>query len=73
MHELGKIIVIAGAVLVGVGLLVMLAGRTHLPIGRLPGDILSRGKNTTVYFPIVTCIVLSILLSFVFWLLSKLR
>ncbi len=73
MHELGKLIVIAGLVLVGIGLLVMFAGRAHLPLGRLPGDILYRSKNTTFYFPIVTCILLSILLSLVFWLLNRLR
>lgn len=71
MHDLGKLIVIAGLVLVAVGLVVMLAGRANLPIGRLPGDILYRGKHTTFYFPIVTCLVLSIVLSFVFWLLSR--
>ncbi len=71
MHDLGKLIVIAGLLLVGVGLLVMLAGRANLPIGRLPGDILYRGKHTTFYFPIVTCLVLSIVLSLVLWLISR--
>jgi hypothetical protein len=67
----GKLIIILGIVLVAVGLIVTLVTRSGIPLGRLPGDVVYRGKNTTVYFPIVTSIVLSILLSLVFWLLSR--
>ncbi|HKO10329.1 MAG TPA: DUF2905 domain-containing protein, partial [Acidobacteriaceae bacterium] len=55
-----------------VGVAVLLIGKTGLPIGRLPGDITWRGKNTTVYFPLVTCIIVSVVLSLVFWILSRL-
>jgi hypothetical protein len=65
-------LVFFGLVLVVIGLLVMLGGRMHLPLGRLPGDIVYRGKNTTFYFPIVTCIVLSILLSLVLYVVGRL-
>jgi len=39
----------------------------------LPGDIVYRGKNTTFYFPIITCIVLSVVLSFIMWIVGRLR
>jgi len=64
-------LIVFGAVLLVVGVVVVLAGRAHLPIGRLPGDIVYRGKSTTFYFPIVTCIVLSILLSLVMWVVGR--
>ncbi|HTK96316.1 MAG TPA: DUF2905 domain-containing protein [Terriglobales bacterium] len=70
---LGRILVLFGVVLVVLGGLMMLAGRVGLPLGRLPGDITYRGKNTVVYFPIVTCIVISVVLSLVFWLIAYFR
>jgi hypothetical protein len=51
----------------------MLLGRTNLPLGRLPGDFLYRGKNTTVYFPLATSLVLSVVLSIVLYLVSRWR
>jgi len=62
-----------GVVLVAVGLVLILVGRTNLPIGRLPGDILYRGKHTTIYFPLATSILLSVVLSVVFYLIGKIR
>ena len=73
MAEFGKLMVVFGAILVAAGLLLMLLGRTHLPIGRLPGDLLYRGKNTTVYFPLATSLVLSVVLSLVLYLISHFR
>ncbi len=70
---LGRLLVIAGVALVMIGVLVLLLGRAGLPLGRLPGDITYRGKNTTVYFPIVTCIVISVVLSLIFWLIAYFR
>jgi len=64
---------IAGVALFLIGGLIMLVGRLGLPLGRLPGDILYRGKNTTVYFPIVTCVVLSVLLTFIAYVVGRLR
>ena len=64
--NLGRWFVIAGLVFVAAGLLLMLATKLGLPkIGRLPGDIVYRGKNTTIYFPIVTCIVVSVVLTLI--------
>jgi hypothetical protein len=71
MGELGKVLVFFGAILVVVGILLMVGGRIHLPIGRLPGDIVFRGKNTTFYFPVVTSILLSIVLSVILYLVGR--
>ena len=71
VSDLGKMLIFAGAVLMLIGLVIVLSGRAHLPVGRLPGDLVYRGKHTTVYFPIVTCIVLSLFLTLVFWLLGR--
>lgn len=71
MNSLGKLLLAAGGLLIVLGLLVLLAGRFNVPLGRLPGDISYRGKNTAVFFPITTCIVLSILLSFILWIVNR--
>jgi Protein of unknown function (DUF2905) len=73
MAELGKVLVLFGVVMGAAGLAFMLLGRMHLPIGRLPGDFLFRGKNTTVYFPLATSILLSVLLSLVLYLIRYFR
>ena len=71
MGDLGKILIYLGGAVVVIGVLLVLLGKTGLPIGRLPGDVVYRGKNTTVYFPIVTCVVLSLVLSVVMYLIQK--
>jgi hypothetical protein len=71
VSDIGKILIGFGLLLAVIGGLLVIGGRLNLPIGRLRGDIVYRGKNTTVYFPIVTSIVLSILLSLVLWLFSR--
>jgi Protein of unknown function (DUF2905) len=73
MREIGKMLVFFGLVLVALGLALLLLGRTHLPIGRLPGDIVYRGKHTTVYVPIVTSILLSLVLTVIFYLIGRIR
>lgn len=72
MGDLGRWLIGLGLLIAAVGVAVLLIGKTGLPIGRLPGDITWRGKNTTVYFPLVTCILVSVVLSLVFWILSRL-
>ena len=62
---LGKWIVILGLVLIAVGGLIWLLGRTGLPLGRLPGDVRIEGENLSCYVPIVTMIVLSVILTIV--------
>ena len=69
--HLGKLLVIVGALLVGAGLLLMAGARfSRFGLGRLPGDIVYKGKNLQFYFPIVTCVLLSVILTLVFWIIS---
>lgn len=70
---IGRVLVLSGVVLVVLGGIMLLAGRAGVPLGRLPGDITYRGKNTVVYFPVVTCIVISVVLSLIFWLVAHFR
>jgi hypothetical protein len=70
---LGKLLVILGGVLLVAGAILMLFGKTNVPLGRLPGDIIYRGKNTTVYFPLATSILLSFALSIILYLVSHFR
>jgi hypothetical protein len=51
----------------------VLLGRTGLPLGRLPGDIFYRGKNATFYFPLATSLLLSVVLSFVLYVIGRFR
>jgi hypothetical protein len=69
--NLPRLLILAGLVLVALGVLVVIVNRLHLPLGRLPGDIVWRGKNTTVYIPWVTCLLLSLLGSVILWLVNR--
>jgi len=73
MTDFGKMLIVLGGVLLVAGVVIVLLGRTNLPIGRLPGDILYRGKNTTFYFPLATSIVLSVLLSLILYVIGRWR
>ncbi|HXM22244.1 MAG TPA: DUF2905 domain-containing protein [Terriglobales bacterium] len=73
MTDLGKLLVLLGGGIVIVGLALILLGRTNLPIGRLPGDILYRGKNTTFYFPLATSIIVSVVLSVLMYVIGRMR
>jgi hypothetical protein len=66
-----RLLIVAGLVLVGLGLLALVAERLHLPLGRLPGDISWRGKSTTFYFPWVTCLLLSLLATLLLWIFRR--
>lgn len=70
LTQVGKLVAVAGVVLLVSGLLIMLAGRLPF-LGNLPGDVAFRRGNTTVYFPIVTMILLSIILTIVLNLLLR--
>jgi hypothetical protein len=71
--DLGKLLVAFGLLMLVAGLVLMALGRVNVPLGRLPGDMVYRSKNTTVYFPLVTSILLSVVLSGVFYLLNRFR
>ncbi len=73
MSELGKALLGIGLFLVLLGALLLLAARIGLPLGRLPGDISYRGKNFSVFAPLGTSILLSLLLSALFYLISRFR
>ena len=73
MSELGKLLMVFGAILLVLGLAFAGLGRTHLPLGHLPGDIYYRGKNTTFYFPLTTCLLLSAVVSGIFYLVNHFR
>jgi DUF2905 family protein len=73
MAEMGRMLMILGIALVVIGGIVMLLGRTSLPLGRLLGDILYKGKNTTFYFPIASSILISIVLSIILYLIARLK
>lgn len=69
--QAGRALMVVGALLFAAGLLLYFAPRLPFRIGRLPGDIVIRGKNTTFYFPLATCLLLRLLFSLVTWLLKK--
>jgi hypothetical protein len=69
--SLARLLIAIGIVFVVAGLLVAIGARLPFRLGRLPGDFVWRGKNSTFYFPLATCLLLSILLSFVFWLIGR--
>jgi len=73
MSGLGKLLMVFGAVVLVVGVLFTFAGRWNLPLGRLPGDIVYRGKNTVFYFPLATSILISIVLSLVLYVVGRLH
>jgi len=73
MADFGKVLVFLGVILAVAGMAMVLLGRTGLPLGRLPGDILYRGKNTTFYFPLATSLLLSVVLSFVLYVIGRFR
>ncbi len=73
MADFGKVLLLLGVILAVAGMVMVLLGRTGLPLGRLPGDILYRGKNTTFYFPLATSLLLSVVLSLVLYLIGRFR
>jgi DUF2905 family protein len=71
MTDLGKLLIGLGLLLVVAGVVVTLLGRANLPLGRLPGDIVYRGKNTTFYFPLATSVVVSVVLSIILYVVGR--
>ena len=71
MRLVGRMLIVIGLALVVLGLLVSLGEKLPIRFGRLPGDIVVRGKNSVFYFPIVTSLLLSALLSLVMWLFGR--
>jgi hypothetical protein len=73
IREIGRVALILGGVLVCVGALLYFGGKLPFRLGRLPGDIFYQGKHGSFYFPIVTCILISVALSLIFWVIGHFR
>jgi hypothetical protein len=73
MGDLGRMLIFVGGMLLVFGIVLILAGKVNLPLGRLSGDIVYRGKNTTFYFPLATSILLSVILSLVLYVVNRMR
>jgi hypothetical protein len=71
--ELGRTLLLLGGFLVLIGAFLYFNGRLPFRLGRLPGDIVHRGEHSTFYFPITTCLLLSIALSLLLWLVNHFR
>jgi ABC-type tungstate transport system substrate-binding protein len=73
LHELGKALLIFGIVLACAGAFLLIGGKLPLRLGHLPGDISYQGRNGNFYFPIVTCLLLSVGLTLLFWIVNLFR
>lgn len=73
MPPLGRLLIGVGAALLVAGILVTLLARLHLPLGRLPGDMSWRGRGWSVSVPLASSLLLSLLLSLLFWLFNRFR
>ena len=68
--HLGKVLIVMGLLIAGVGCVLLIAGKIPW-FGRLPGDIFYRGKNFSIYFPLMTSLVLSVILSLILWFINR--
>jgi Protein of unknown function (DUF2905) len=73
LRELGRTVLIVGLVLAAAGALLYFTGKFPFRLGHLPGDIIHRSEHSTFYFPITTSILVSVVLTFILWLLSQFR
>lgn len=71
LPQFGRVLILFGLAMVGLGVVLLLIGRFNLPLGRLPGDIIYRGKHATVYFPWVTVLLISLLLTLILRLFTR--
>ncbi|MBI3681112.1 MAG: DUF2905 domain-containing protein [Acidobacteria bacterium] len=71
MSTIGRSLVLFGLILVVIGALVMLADRLQFRIGRLPGDMVWKGRNSVFYFPLMTSLLVSLLLTLILWVLGR--
>jgi hypothetical protein len=69
--NLARLLILTGVALIAVGALLMLLNRLHIPIGRLPGDVVWRNGRTTASFPWVTCLLLSVIATLLLWLIGR--
>jgi hypothetical protein len=73
MQQLGRTFLLLGGVLIVIGAFLYFGGKLPFRLGRLPGDIVHRGQNTTFYFPLVSCLVISVLIGLILWIINQFR
>jgi Protein of unknown function (DUF2905) len=73
LRELGKALVVFGIVLAFAGVFLLISGKLPFRLGHLPGDLAYQGRNGSFYFPIVTSLLISALLSLLFWIVNVFR
>jgi hypothetical protein len=69
--SLGRILIALGLLVAALGVLISLGEKLPIRLGRLPGDIIIRSKHSVFYFPLVTCLLISVILSVVLWIINK--
>jgi hypothetical protein len=69
--SLGRMLIVLGLLVAAAGVIISLGERLPVRLGRLPGDIIVRGKNSVFYFPLVTCLLISLVLSLVLWVVNR--
>jgi len=73
VQQLGRTLLLLVAVLIVVGAFLYFGGKLPFRLGRMPGDIVQRGQNRTFYFPLVSCLVISVLISLILWIINQFR
>ncbi len=73
LREMGKMLLAVGVVLAAAGAVLLLGPKLPFRIGRLPGDIVYQGRSTTFYFPIVTCLLISVVVTAIIWVVAMFR
>ncbi len=71
MVTIGRTLIALGLIILAIGTILTISEKLPIRLGRLPGDIVIRGKNSAFYFPLATCLLLSVILSFVMWLFRR--
>ena len=72
-QQLGRTLLIVGVLCIVVGAVCYFGGKLPFRLGRLPGDIVHRGQNGTFYFPLVSCLVISVFISLILWIINQFR
>ncbi len=73
MQGLARLLIFTGILIAILGVCLLLAQKLGLPLGRLPGDIAWKGKRTSVYFPLATCLLFSVILSLILYVVNHFR
>lgn len=73
LRELGKVLLIFGLIIAAVGVFFLAGAKLPFRLGRLPGDVSYHGRHGTFYFPIVTCVILSVVLTLILWIVGAIR